>query len=243
MSEKLHKFMANCGVASRRKSEALILEGVVKVNGEVVTNLAERIDPKVDKVTVRGKRISLPKEKVYYMFFKPEGYLTTTTDPEGRPTIFDLIPELKGKVNPVGRLDKDTEGLLFLTNDGDFAFRMTHPKFQVKKTYRAIVFGEITPHALKELAEGVKLEDGLTKPAEVHLREERERMSVVEITIHEGRKRQVRRMFDAVGFPVIFLKRTQIDKIALKHVDKGHYRKLTDKEITRLKSRLQLAVE
>lgn len=243
MSEKLHKFMANCGVASRRKSEALILEGVVKVNGQVITNIAERIDPSVDKVTVKGKRITLPKEKVYYMFFKPEGYLTTVTDPEGRPTIFDLMPELKGKVNPVGRLDRDTEGLLFLTNDGEFAFRMTHPRFQVKKTYRAIVCGEITPKALKTLSLGVSLEDGVTKPAEVHLKEKRERTSVIELTIHEGKKRQVRRMLDAVGFPVIFLKRIQIDRIPLKHVDKGQYRKLTEKELTRLKSRLQLAVE
>lgn len=243
MSEKLHKFMANCGVASRRKSEALILEGVVKVNGEVVKNLALRIDPSVDKVTVKGKKISLPKEKVYYMFFKPEGYLTTVTDPEGRPTIFDLMPELKGKVNPVGRLDKDTEGLLFLTNDGEFAFRMTHPKFQVKKTYRAIVYGEITPKAMSALSSGVRLEDGMTRPAEVLLKEARERTSVVEITIHEGKKRQVRRMFEAVGFPVIFLKRIQVDKVVLKHVDKGQYRKLTNKELTRLKSRLQLAVE
>lgn len=243
MSEKLHKFMANCGVASRRKSEALILEGVVKVNGEVVKNLALRIDPSVDKVTVKGKKISLPKEKVYYMFFKPEGYLTTVTDPEGRPTIFDLMPELKGKVNPVGRLDKDTEGLLFLTNDGEFAFRMTHPKFQVKKTYRAIVYGEITPKAMSTLSSGVRLEDGMTRPAEVFLKEARERTSVVEITIHEGKKRQVRRMFEAVGFPVIFLKRIQVDKVVLKHVDKGQYRKLTNKELTRLKSRLQLAVE
>jgi len=151
MQEKLHKYMASCGVASRRKSEALILEGVVEVNGETITNLGYRIDPLQDVVKVKGKIIHLPKEKKYYMFFKPEGYLTTTHDPEGRPTIFDLLPELKGKVNPVGRLDKDTEGLLFLTNDGEFAFRLTHPKFEVKKTYRVIVQGELTPRAIHTL--------------------------------------------------------------------------------------------
>lgn len=243
MNEKLHKYMAACGVASRRKSEELILSGVVSVNGKVIKTLGERIDTEKDIVKVRGKKISLPTKKVYYMFFKPEGYLTTVSDPEGRPTIFDLLPELKGKVNPVGRLDKDTEGLLFLTNDGEFAFRMTHPKFEVKKTYRAIVHGSITKKALAALENGVKLEDGVTKPAKVVLKEDREKTSLIELTIHEGKKRQVRRMLQAVGFPVIFLKRVEVDKIVLKNIDKGQYRPLTDKELVRLKSRLQLPLE
>ena len=196
MQEKLHKYMASCGVASRRKSEALILEGVVEVNGEKITSLGHRIDPSKDIVKVKGKKIQLPEEKYYYMFFKPEGYLTTAYDPEGRPTIFDLLPELKGKVNPVGRLDRDTEGLLFLTNDGEFAFRLTHPKFEVKKTYRVIVQGELTPRAIRTLETGVKLEDGLTAPAKVSIVERRHRKTLVEITIHEGKKRQVRRMFE-----------------------------------------------
>ena len=235
MQEKLHKYMASCGVASRRKSEALILEGVVEVNSETITNLGYRIDPLQDVVKVKGKIIHLPKEKKYYMFFKPEGYLTTTHDPEGRPTIFDLLPELKGKVNPVGRLDKDTEGLLFLTNDGEFAFRLTHPKFEVKKTYRVIVQGELTPRAIHTLETGVKLEDGLTAPAKVGFIEKRHKKTLVEITIHEGKKRQVRRMFEAVGFPVVFLKRIEVDRIVLKNIDKGQYRELTSKELIRLK--------
>lgn len=243
MQEKLHKYMASCGVASRRKSEALILEGAVEVNGETITNLGYRIDPLQDVVKVKGKIIHLPKEKKYYMFFKPEGYLTTTHDPEGRPTIFDLLPELKGKVNPVGRLDKDTEGLLFLTNDGEFAFRLTHPKFEVKKTYRVIVQGELTPRAIHTLETGVKLEDGLTAPAKVGFIEKRHKKTLVEITIHEGKKRQVRRMFEAVGFPVVFLKRIEVDRIVLKNIDKGQYRELTSKELIRLKSRLQLPLE
>ena len=243
MQEKLHKYMASCGVASRRKSEALILEGVVEVNSETITNLGYRIDPLQDVVKVKGKIIHLPKEKKYYMFFKPEGYLTTTHDPEGRPTIFDLLPELKGKVNPVGRLDKDTEGLLFLTNDGEFAFRLTHPKFEVKKNYRVIVQGELTPRAIHTLETGVKLEDGLTAPAKVGFIEKRHKKTLVEITIHEGKKRQVRRMFEAVGFPVVFLKRIEVDRIVLKNIDKGQYRELTSKELIRLKSRLQLPLE
>lgn len=243
MQEKLHKYMASCGVASRRKSEALILEGVVEVNGEKITNLGHRIDSLKDTVKVKGKTIHLPKEKKYYMFFKPEGYLTTTHDPEGRPTIFDLLPELKGKVNPVGRLDRDTEGLLFLTNDGEFAFRLTHPKFEVKKTYRVIVQGELTPRAIHTLETGVKLEDGLTAPAKVGFVEKRHKKTLVEITIHEGKKRQVRRMFEAVGFPVVLLKRIEVDRIVLKNIDKGQYRALTSKELIRLKSRLQLPLE
>ena len=243
MQEKLHKYMASCGVASRRKSEALILEGVVEVNGEKITSLGHRIDPSKDIVKVKGKKIQLPEEKYYYMFFKPEGYLTTAYDPEGRPTIFDLLPELKGKVNPVGRLDRDTEGLLFLTNDGEFAFRLTHPKFEVKKTYRVIVQGELTPRAIRTLETGVKLEDGLTAPAKVSIVERRHRKTLVEITIHEGKKRQVRRMFETVGFPVIFLKRIEVDCIVLKNIDKGQYRPLTSKELIRLKSRLQLPLE
>ena len=236
MQEKLHKYMASCGVASRRKSEALILEGVVEVNGEKITSLGHRIDPSKDIVKVKGKKIQLPEEKYYYMFFKPEGYLTTAYDPEGRPTIFDLLPELKGKVNPVGRLDRDTEGLLFLTNDGEFAFRLTHPKFEVKKTYRVIVQGELTPRAIRTLETGVKLEDGLTAPAKVSIVERRHRKTLVEITIHEGKKRQVRRM-------VVFLKRIEVDRIVLKNIDKGQYRPLTSKELIRLKSRLQLPLE
>lgn len=240
MKEKLHKFMANCGVASRRKSEELILAGKVKVNGQVINTLGERIDPEQDVVLVNGKRISLPKEQLYYMFFKPEGYLTTAMDPQGRPTIYDLIPELKGKVKPVGRLDMDTEGLLMLTNDGEFAFRLSHPKFEVKKTYKAIVEGQIDHKAIKALQEGVLLDDGKTAPAKVQVLEKRRRTSVVLLTIHEGKKRQVRRMLSAVGYPVLMLKRTAIDKVVLKNVDKGHYRPLTEKELIRLKSRLQL---
>ena len=240
MTEKLHKYLARCGIASRRKSEQLILDGVVEVNGKIIKTLGERVDPLKDVVKVRGKKVQLPKEKLYYMFFKPEGYLTAASDPEGRPTIFDLLPELKGKVNPVGRLDMDTEGLLFLTNDGDFAFRMTHPKFEVKKTYRAIVQGEITKKALETLSKGVPLEDGLTKPAQVVLKENRKKTSVIELTIHEGKKRQVRRMLSFVGFPVLFLKRIEVDRVPLKHVDKGQYRPLTERELIRLKSRLQL---
>lgn len=240
MEVRLQKYMATCGIASRRHSEEIIAAGRVRVNGSVVTEQGTRIDPVTDVVLVDGKKIEAPTTFSYYMFHKPAGYLTTVTDPQGRPTIYDLLPDLRGKVVPVGRLDMDTEGLLFLTDDGEFAHRLTHPKYGVKKTYVARVDGRMTEPALHRLATGVQLDDGMTQPAEVRVLKAGQRHTTVELIIREGKKRQVRRMFEAVGFPVLSLRRTAIDRIRLSHVDSGEVRPLNEDEITRLCNRLQL---
>ena len=191
---RLQKYMADCGIASRRQSEAMIAEGRVRVNGEIVKVQGVKINPETDCVSVDGKDIKVKDEYLFYMLNKPAGYLTTTSDPQNRPTIFDLCPELRGRVVPVGRLDMDTEGLLILTNHGDLAYRLTHPKYNIKKKYIAKVEGVITSKALKNLSEGVELEDGKTAPAEARFVKKIGKNSVVELVIHEGKKRQVRRM-------------------------------------------------
>lgn len=240
MELRLQKFMAECGVASRRHSETLIAEGKVAVNGEVVRQQGVRIDPEKDEVRVNGKLLKQPETSLYYLFNKPAGYLTTVSDPQGRPTIYDLMPDLKGKVIPVGRLDLDTEGLLILSNDGAFAFRMTHPKFGVRKTYRIKVQGVMTQKDIQRLQTGVDLEDGKTAPAKAAILKTGPRTTLLSLTIREGKKRQVRRMCDALGFPVLWLKRVAIENIKLSHVDSGAVRPLTEKELMPLMHRLQL---
>ena len=193
--ERLQKYLASAGVASRRASEKLILEGKVAVNGKVVTELGTKVIPGKDKVTVDGKPVRTEEQLVYYLMNKPAGYLTTVKDTHDRPTVMDLLAGIPYRVFPVGRLDFETEGLLLLTNDGEFAYRMTHPKFKIKKTYLATVQGELTKERLQMLREGVELEDGKTAPAEVKVVRQEKHRTVVEITIHEGKNRQVRRMF------------------------------------------------
>lgn len=240
MELRLQKFMAECGVASRRHSELLIAEGKVQVNGAVVRQQGVRINPEKDEVRVNGKLLKQPTASLYYLFNKPAGYLTTVTDPQGRPTIYDLMPELKGKVIPVGRLDMDTEGLLLLSNDGEFAFRMTHPKFGVRKTYRIKVQGVMKQKDIEALQQGVMLEDGKTAPAKAALVKTGPRTTLLTLTIREGKKRQVRRMCEALGFPVLWLKRVAIENIKLTHVETGAVRPLTEKELMPLMHRLQL---
>ncbi|MEE0434976.1 MAG: pseudouridine synthase [Peptococcaceae bacterium] len=238
---RLQKYMADCGVASRRQSEKMITQGRVKVNGQIVKELGTQITPGEDCVSVDDKDIAVQDEYLFYMFNKPAGYLTTTQDPQGRPTIFDCFPELKGRVLPVGRLDMDTEGLLLLTNHGELAYRLTHPKYNIKKTYIATVKGVITFKALQALSEGVTLDDGKTAPAQARFLKKQGKNSVVELIIHEGKKRQVRRMLEAVGFPCLQLRRVAIDKLTLSHVDLGQIRPLTNEELGRLFDRVQLS--
>lgn len=238
---RLQKYMADCGVASRRQSEALIKAGSVRVNGTTVRELGTKIDPEMDSVSVDGKTIGVKDEYLFYMFNKPAGYLTTTSDPQNRPTIYDCCPELKGHVLPVGRLDMDTEGLLLLTNHGELAYRLTHPKYNIKKTYIATVKGVITPKALRTLSEGVALDTGMTAPAQARFLKKQGKNSVVELIIHEGKKRQVRRMLEAVGFPCLQLRRVAIDKLVLSHVDLGQFRSLTEAELGSLFDRVQLS--
>ncbi len=205
------------------------------MNGEIVSELGTKADPAVDVISVNGKVIKGEK-KLYLMLNKPKGVITSAKDPEGRKIVSDFMKDIKERVYPVGRLDYDTEGLLLLTNDGQFANLLTHPKHHVPKTYLATVKG--VPHGteLEKLAKGVKLEDGMTAPAELeyHDIDPDNKHSTITITIHEGRNRQVRRMFEAIGHPVIRLKRTRFGELGLQNLQRGKYRHLTPKEVQEL---------
>ena len=233
--ERLQKILANAGVASRRKCEELILSGKVMVNDEVVTTLGTKADPSTDVITVNGKAIGTEK-KVYIVFNKPKGVITSASDPQGRKIVTDYLKGIKERLYPVGRLDYDTEGLLILTNDGDFAYLLTHPKHHVSKTYLATVKG--VPHGteLDKLKQGIMLEDGMTAPAEVeyHDIDPEGKQSTISITIHEGRNRQVRRMFEAISHPVIKLKRISFGDLFLGNLKRGLYRHLTKEEVESL---------
>ncbi len=233
--ERLHKFLAHAGVASRRHSEELIAAGRVTVNGRVVTELGCSVDPQRDEIRVDGELINEKEDKVYLVLNKPKGYLSTVSDPYRRPTVLDLIPDIKERVYPVGRLDFDTEGLLLLTNDGELADLLTHPRYQIPKTYRVEVKGVIDKESLDKLSRGVELEDGRTAEAEVELLSSDPRRSVFLLTLREGRKREVKRMCKAVGHPVLALKRISIGDINLEGLKSGDYRILTREEIKKLK--------
>ncbi|WP_055107733.1 pseudouridine synthase [Paenibacillus ihumii] len=230
--ERLQKILAAAGVASRRKCEELIVSGQVQVNGETVTALGTKADPAVDVITVNGKTIGTEK-KVYIMFNKPKGVITSASDPQGRKIVTDYLKGISERLYPVGRLDYDTEGLLLLTNDGDFAHLLTHPKHHVPKTYLATVKG--VPHGteLDKLKEGIMLEDGMTAPAEVEYYDVDPggKQSVISITIHEGRNRQVRRMFEAIHHPVVKLKRISFGDLYLDNLKRGLFRHLTKEEV------------
>ncbi|WP_152393997.1 pseudouridine synthase [Paenibacillus guangzhouensis] len=234
--ERLQKILAAAGVASRRKCEELILEGKVEVNGETVKTLGVKADPTQDVITVNGRAIQ-SESKVYLMMNKPKGVITSATDPKGRKVVTDYVTGIKERVYPVGRLDYDTEGLLLLTNDGEFANLLTHPKHHVPKTYLATVEG--VPHGdkLEKLKEGIMLEDGMTAPAEVEYQDinVEEKQATIRITIYEGRNRQVRRMFDAISHPVVRLKRIKFGDLSLMNLKRGRTRALTPNEVNELK--------
>ncbi|MCQ2363119.1 MAG: rRNA pseudouridine synthase [Acidaminococcaceae bacterium] len=230
--ERLQKIIAAAGIASRREAEKIILAGRVKVNSKVVNELGVKADPSRDKIIVDGKPL-MAKTKSYYMFYKPRGVVTTMKDPEGRKCISDFVKGLGERVYPVGRLDYNTEGLLLLTNDGELAQKLTHPSYEIRKTYRVKVLGIVPFAKLDKLRMGVELEDGLTAPATVDLiGYDRERgMTEFNITIHEGRNRQVRRMCDVIGFPVRDLQRTKMGPLALRGLGRGKIRELDDDEV------------
>ncbi|TDA68055.1 MAG: rRNA pseudouridine synthase [Clostridia bacterium] len=232
---RLNKFLAGAGVASRRKVEALIAAGQVKVNGEVVREPGRRVDPERDVVLCGGRRVHPASDRVYLLLYKPRGYVTTTRDPQGRPKVTDLVPPGR-RLYPVGRLDADTEGLLLMTDDGELAYLLTHPRYEVEKTYLALVKGGPGLQALQRLRQGVRLEDGITAPARVRIAGREGVDTWLEITIHEGRNRQVRRMSAAVGHPVLALKRTRIAFLDVGTLQPGSYRHLTQEEVTRLKA-------
>lgn len=237
--ERLQKVLAAAGVGSRRKCEQIIQEGRVQVNGETVTELGTKVNPESDAITVDGRPI-LSESKVYLIFHKPKGCITSVSDPAGRKTVMDFLKDVKERVYPVGRLDYETEGLLLLTNDGEFANQLTHPKFHVPKTYHATVKGVPHGSVLEQLARGVMLDDGMTAPAEVEYHDvsSDQKESVISLTIHEGRNRQVRRMFEVVRHPVVRLKRVQFGPLFLHGLPRSKYRYLTAeevKELTKLK--------
>ncbi|BFH61746.1 MULTISPECIES: pseudouridine synthase [Paenibacillus] len=234
--ERLQKILAQAGIASRRKCEELILAGKVEVNGETVTTLGTKADPEQDIIKVEGKSIRNEK-KIYIMMNKPKGVITSASDPAGRKIVTDYVKGIKERIYPVGRLDYDTEGLLLLTNDGEFANMLTHPRHHVPKTYLATVEG--IPHGseLDKLRAGIRLEDGMTSPAEVEYKDIdlEKKEAVISITIHEGRNRQVRRMFEAISHKVIRLKRISFGDLQLQNLKRGLYRNLTKAEVDSLK--------
>ena len=232
---RIAKFLAAAGVASRRKCEEIILEGNVKVNGKTVEELGTQVDPARDDVRVNRKKIELKQEKIYIMFDKPLGCVCTCEDERGRTTVLDYIKSIDERIYPVGRLDFTTEGLLILTNDGDLAFRLTHPSNEVNKRYLAIVDSEITSDDVRKLEKGVFIEGGKTAPAKVKLLKVSPTRTELTIIIHEGRNRQVRRMFEAIGKNVVFLKRISVGDMNLGDLKKGEYRFLTKEEIGYLK--------
>ena len=233
---RIAKFLASAGVASRRKAEELILEGKVSVNGAVISELGMQIDPEHDEIKVGKKKISAPEEKVYLMFNKPVGCVSTCSDDKGRTTVLDYITGIKERIYPVGRLDFTTEGLLLLTNDGELANHLTHPSHEVNKRYLVIVEGSVTADEVKKLEKGLFIEGGKTAPAKVKILKCENGKTELTIIIHEGRNHQVKKMFEAVEKRVVFLKRISVGDINLGQLKKGEYRKLTDEEITYLKS-------
>lgn len=234
--ERLQKVIAYAGIASRRKAEQLILEGKVKVNGQVVTTLGTKVS-KSDVIEVNGVKLE-KEDKVYYLLYKPRGVISAVTDDKGRKTVIDIFKNhVQERIFPVGRLDYDTTGLLLLTNDGEFANLMTHPKYQIEKTYIARLKGIPTIENLKKLQRGIRLEDGKTAPAKVSMTsvDHKANKAICEITIHEGRNRQVRRMFEAIGTPVVKLKRERYGFLDLKGLNPGEYRELTKHEVKLLR--------
>ncbi len=233
--QRLQKYLAQCGVASRRKSETIILQGRVSVDGHIVTNLGLKVTPGVQEVRLDGKVIVPETETLYLLLNKPKGYVTTLSDPQGRPVVTSLLKkEITQRVFPVGRLDLDTEGALLLTNDGELAQRIQHPKYEVTKTYEALVGGWPTASDIKKLEKGIILEGKITAPAQIAILKKKSTTSLIKIIIHEGRKRQVRKMFQAIGNPVINLKRIAYGKLFLRKLPSGHYRSLTPKDLKKI---------
>ncbi len=229
---RLQKYIAMCGKASRRKAEELIEKGRVKVNGERVSEQGVKIEIGADRVSVDGEELALVNKKYYIMLNKPVGYVSTVSDQFDRPTVIDLLAEeIKTRIFPVGRLDYETEGLLLLTNDGDFTYRVTHPKFELGKTYIAAVGGGLTVAGINTLRRGVKIDDYKTSPADVEILDSESGKTIVKITIHEGKNRQVRKMFEAVGVKVKELKRVSIGKVELGNLPLGRWRYLTEHEV------------
>ncbi len=231
MKERLQKIIAQAGVASRRKAEELIQQGRVSVDGTTVTTMGLKIDPSNHRITIDGKPLSPHERNIYILLNKPAGYVTTLHDPQGRPIVTSLLHEIKTRVFPVGRLDLNTEGALILTTDGDLAQKIQHPSFEINKTYVATVERHPSTKNLMQLERGIKLEGHTTWPAMIKVLSKSPRDTTIEIVIHEGKKRQVRKMFDAIGHKVLHLKRTAYGRLKLADLPTGKYRKLNTRDL------------
>lgn len=234
MQQRIQKILALMGIASRRKAEELIIAGRVTVNGKTAI-IGMKADPQKDYIKLDGKLLTTQEPKVYLIFNKPKGVITSLSDPEGRPVIANFIKDIKWKVFPVGRLDYDSEGLILLTNDGSLANAIMHPSRKIPKVYLAKVKGVVEEEGIKKLIRGIKLDDKMTLPAKVRRVRNLDNNSWIEITIFEGRKRQVRRMFEAIGHPVLKLKRIAINGLSIGDLKTGDFRYLSKEEIKHLK--------
>ncbi len=232
---RLQKFLAHAGIASRRKAEELIREGEVTVNGRVVTEMGVAVDPDSDAVKCRGKLVRQPSRRQYFVLNKPKGVLATLSDPEGRPTVRDLLPPQARRVYPVGRLDWDAEGVLLLTDDGSLANELAHPRYGAERTYRVKVRGEVDDRTIAKLRRGVKLEDGEARPEGIRLISRAPTSSWVSITLREGRHHEVKRIFQAVGRPVQKLQRTSFAGVKAGSLKPGEVRSLTGPEVDHLR--------
>ncbi|WP_048602180.1 pseudouridine synthase [Rubeoparvulum massiliense] len=238
--ERLQKVIAHAGIASRRKAEEMIRQGRVKLNGKIVLEMGELVDPDRDEIMVDGKAIT-QERLVTFLFNKPSGVVTTMDDPQGRPCVSQFFQQVPQRVYPIGRLDFETEGLLLVSNDGDLAYRVMHPRFELDKVYHALVKGIPSEGKLEHLRRGILLEDGMTAPAQAELLhvDKVKSEALLSLTIHEGRNRQVRRMCKAIGHPVLQLTRVKLGFLSLEGVEKGAYRQLTPAEISQLKNLLE----
>ncbi len=230
MEERLQKILAGAGIASRRKCEQLILAGRVTVNGKVVTELGTKADPVREVITVDDIAVHVEHDKVGLILHKPTSYVTTVSDPQGRRTVMELLQEVTERVYPVGRLDYDSTGLLLFCNDGELTNRLLHPSFKMDKVYRVTVLGMPKSEEVEQLRRGIELADGMTAPAQVKVLRNHPLESVLEITLREGRKRQIRRMCESIGYPVRRLKRVEFGPLKLGALPPGHWRYLTQEE-------------
>jgi 23S rRNA pseudouridine2605 synthase len=237
---RINKYLARSGVASRRQADQLVEQGRVKINGQIINELGIQVDENNDKVEVDGKQVSPTTGTIYLMLNKPPGYLVSSKDPHHDMLVIALLGEYKGKVFPVGRLDFESSGLLLFTNDGELAFRLSHPRFGVEKTYEVVVAGSVGEEQLAEMDKGVILDDGPTAPSHSVIVSNTKNTCVIRITLHEGRKRQVRRMFEKIGFPVVALKRIEFGGLKLGNLKEGKFIILKDTDVAKLKVQVGL---
>ena len=239
-AERLNKILATAGIASRRRADELISQGLVTVNGRKETRLGSRAVWGIDAIAVNAQPIPAPPKKIYLMLNKPFGYVCTLRDPEGRPIVRDLIKSVKERIYPVGRLDFDSQGLLILTNDGELSYRLMHPKYRIARTYKAIIGGSLSDASVEQLRKGILLDDGPTGPARLRVINRQQKRSVVRITIFEGRSREIRRMFEALDHKILQLIRIGYGSLQLGDLKVGEYRHLKDTELKSLCSSVGL---